>query len=208
QRGDFSGAADQLAKSAALNEDAGLNLRLSYYLTQASRLKDAVAVLERARTRWPNDPDVAYFLGLGYDDTAQTAKGVGVMQDAVKLKPDSREARFQLGSMLEKLNRMDEAEKAFRALLELKPDDPVALNYLGYSLADRGMKLTEAERLINKAVSLDADNGAYLDSLGWVHHKMGRNDKAAGELERALLKMGSDDTVWDHYGDILSDLGR
>ncbi|MCX5795467.1 MAG: tetratricopeptide repeat protein [Elusimicrobia bacterium] len=208
KEGDWARALDDLKTSAALGEDPALNLRLSYYATQAGRLTDAVRTLEAAHGRWPGNDQIAYFLALGYDDVKESGKSVALLRQVLELKPGWREARFQLGTILEKLNRMAEAEKEFRRLLADQPDDASALNYLGYSLADRGLKLAEAERLIREAVRLAPTNAAYLDSLGWVLHKQGRSTEAVSELRSAAARGPEDSTVWDHLGDASSAAGE
>ncbi len=207
RKGDFAKAAEYLQASAALGEEPSLSLRLSYYLTQAARLKDAVAVLETAHARWPNNDQVSYFLALGYDDLKDDSSAIKLLRKVLELKPDYRDARYQLAVLLEKQNKIDDAEKEFRALLEQKPDDASVLNYLGFSLADRGLKLNDAEALIARAVQLDPKNPAYEDSLGWVHYKLGRSTEALSELLEALHGLPEDDTVWDHVGDAYAKLG-
>jgi len=82
------------------------------------------------------------------------------------------------------------------------------LNYLGYMLADRGMKLDESLIMIKKAVDLEPANGAYLDSLGWAYFKLGKYDQAEDNLTKASLHMGSDPTVQQHLGDLYQRTGR
>ncbi|MDE2292533.1 MAG: tetratricopeptide repeat protein, partial [Elusimicrobia bacterium] len=176
--GDFKEAARQVQDSAALPEDAALNLRLSYYLTQAGELKEAVAALEKAEARWPDNEEVAYFLGLGYDDLKETPKAEAMMERVLKLKPGHRDALFQLGALREKAGDIKGAEQAFLPLIQAHPNDAAALNYLGYSLADRGLELPAAEGYIRRAVALSPQDGAYQDSLGWVLHKEGRDQEA------------------------------
>jgi tetratricopeptide (TPR) repeat protein len=204
---DWARALDELKTSAALGDDPTLNLRLSYYATQAGRLADALRILEAAHGRWPGNDQIAYFLALGYDDVKQSGKAVTLLRQVLELKPGWYEARFQLATILEKLNDMAEAEKEFRRLLADKPDDASALNYLGYSLADRGLNLAEAERLIREAVRLAPANAAYLDSLGWVLYKQGRSTEAVAELGSAAAGDPEDSTVWDHLGDAWSAAG-
>ena len=199
--GDFGKAADTLKDSAALADDPALAMRLSYYLTQAGRLPEAVRVLEQAHERWPQNDQVAYFLALGYDDTKREADAVKLLRQVVALKPEYHDARYQLAVVLEKTGDIAGSEAQFRKLLAAQPDDASALNYLGYSLADRGMKLDEAEKMIEQAVALDPKNGAYQDSLGWVHYKLGRSTQAVADLQRALQLLPDDDTVWEHLGD-------
>jgi len=208
QAGDYAGAAAALSGSSALQEDVESNLRLSFYLTQAGQTKDAVAALERAHARWPQHNGIAYFLALGYDDIKQSGKAADVLREILKRNPDFRDARFQLGAIYEKIGRMDDAEREFRALLDKHPDDAAALNYLGYSLADRGMKLDDAEKLIREAVRLAPGNGAYRDSLGWVEFKRGRYPQALEDLREALRLLPEDSTVWEHAGDVHRALGE
>jgi tetratricopeptide (TPR) repeat protein len=98
----------------------------------------------------------------------------------------------------------------FRKVLAGDPQNSMTLNYLGYMLADRGMKLDEALTLIKKAVDLDPTNGAYLDSLGWAYFKLGKYDQAEDNLNKAshLQRMGSDPTVQEHLGDLFQKTGR
>lgn len=208
RRGERLQAAEYLRASAALTEDPGLNLRLSYHLSHTGRLKEAVRVLEEARRRWPQNDQIAYFLALGYDDLRRTAEAARLLREVLAVKPDSREARYQLAVVLEKGGRFAEAEREFRELIARRPDDASALNYLGYSLADRGVRLEEAEALARRAVSLDPQNGAYRDSLGWALFRQGRSTEAAAHLASALALLPEDETIWDHWGDVAAARGN
>ena len=88
------------------------------------------------------------------------------------------------------------------------PKNAMALNYLGYMLADRGTRLDEALGYIRRAVALDPQNGAYLDSLGWAYYKMGNYDLAEENLRRASERIGNDPTVHDHLGELYQKTGR
>jgi tetratricopeptide (TPR) repeat protein len=200
QENDFAAAVGHVKESAALPQDAALNLRLSYYLTQASDLPEAVAVLERAHERWPRNEELSYFLALGYDDLKAPRKAVKLMTQVLEIRPEHRDARFQLGAIYEKIGDIKNAEKQFREIISRHPNDASALNFLGYSLADRGLKLDDAEKLIRRAVDLHPQNGAYLDSLGWVYFKQGRMEQALTTLREAAGLLPTDDAVWEHLG--------
>src|SRR6185436_9545992 len=86
--------------------------------------------------------------------------------------------------------------------------NPGALNYLGYMLADRNVRLEEAHQMIKKALELDPENGAYLDSLGWVYFRQGNLMEAESILIRAIQKMGKDPTVHDHLADVYFKQGK
>lgn len=100
------------------------------------------------------------------------------------------------------------AEAGFRAALDLQPENASVLNYLGYSLVERGEKLDEALDMIERAVARQPDNGAIVDSLGWALYKLGRFDEAVGYLERAASLEAVDPIINDHLGDALWVVGR
>jgi tetratricopeptide (TPR) repeat protein len=110
--------------------------------------------------------------------------------------------------MYEKMKRYEDAEREFRKLISEDPENASALNYLGYTLADRNIRLNEALEMIQRAVKLEPDNGAYLDSLGWVYYRMGDLENAERYLVRAVEKFSKDPTVHDHLGDVYAKMGR
>ena len=124
-------------------------------------------------------------------------------------KPDEKEyVYFLRGSTYERQKKYDQAEEMFRKVLAVNPQNTMTLNYLGYMLADRGVKLEEALGYIKKALELDPANGAYLDSLGWAYFKLGKYDLAEENLVKAAQRINSDPTVQDHLGDLYQKTGR
>ena len=115
---------------------------------------------------------------------------------------------FMRGELAERQKHFDAAEQAFRQVLEIDPDSAMALNYLGYMLADKGMKLQEALKMIRKAVDLEPWNGAYLDSLGWTYFKLGDFELAEENLGKAVDRTQTDPTVHMHLGDLYEKTGR
>jgi tetratricopeptide (TPR) repeat protein len=126
-----------------------------------------------------------------------------------------RRLRVVLADAYFAMKDVDKAEEQLRAILEDDPDDALALNNLGYNLADRGLKLAEAEAMCRRAVEQDRDDrrrsgdaapasGTYLDSLGWALFRRGKLDEAKAVLESAvaLPDASGDPTVWDHLGDV------
>ncbi|WP_288938268.1 tetratricopeptide repeat protein [uncultured Roseovarius sp.] len=108
----------------------------------------------------------------------------------------------------ERLDNWPEAEADFRKALELNPGQPQVLNYLGYSLVEKQIKLDEALSLIEQAVASQPNSGYIVDSLGWVLYRLGRYDEAIGHMERAAELMPVDPVVNDHLGDVLWAVGR
>jgi tetratricopeptide (TPR) repeat protein len=145
----------------------------------------------------------------------EKAKNYGEMGKAIdaadKLstdKDDKESIAFMRGAMYEKMKNFGAAEAEFRKVLDLNPKNPSALNYLGYMLADRNVRVPEALEMITQALELDPDNGAYLDSLGWAYYRMGDLDKAESSLQRAIERFSKDPTVHDHLGDVYFKQGR
>jgi Flp pilus assembly protein TadD len=92
--------------------------------------------------------------------------------------------------------------------MELDPEQPSLLNYLGYSWVDQGQQLDRAMDLIRKAVKLKPDDGFYVDSLGWAHYRLGEYEEAARQLERAVELEPNDPIINDHLGDAYWQVGR
>lgn len=117
--------------------------------------------------------------------------------------PGERDLLFVRAAALERLDRFEEAEEAFLELLEIRPEDVNAANYLGYLWAERDVRLNEALALINRAVTVEPENPAFLDSLGWVYFRLGTMDEAEFWLRRAIAIEGSDGTLLAHLGEVL-----
>ena len=115
---------------------------------------------------------------------------------------------YRLGIAYERTKRWPKAEDAFRKALELFPNEPRVLNYLGYSWVDMDRNLEEGLKMIETAVSLRPQDGYIVDSLGWAFYRLGRYDEAVRELERAVELRPGDPTINDHLGDALWRAGR
>lgn len=115
---------------------------------------------------------------------------------------------FQRGIANERLKKWDKAEPDFRKALELNPEQPQVLNYLGYSWVDMNRNLQEGLEMIKKAVDLRPDDGYIVDSLGWAYYRLGRFEDSVVELERAAELRAGDATINDHLGDAYWRVGR
>ena len=120
-----------------------------------------------------------------YRDAGKSDMGLQILRDWVGDEPENAQARYQLGAYLYLLEEVEEAEQQMRQALRLDPANAAALNFLGYSLAEREEQLDEALELVQRALEIDAWNGAFLDSLGWVYYQMGEFEQARDPLERA-----------------------
>jgi Flp pilus assembly protein TadD len=108
----------------------------------------------------------------------------------------------------ERLDQVDLMESTLRKLIQIKPDHAHAYNALGYSLADRDMRLPEAKQLIEKALAIEPDNAMIVDSMGWVLYRMGDLQGSEKYLAKAYEGSRRDPEVAAHYGEVLWQLGR
>jgi tetratricopeptide (TPR) repeat protein len=118
------------------------------------------------------------------------------------------EAFYSRAVCYERENIWDKAETDFLKAVELSPEEPLVLNYLGYSWVDRNEHLDKALELIKKAVALKPDDGYYVDSLGWAYYKMARYDEAVDQLEHAVELKADDPVINEHLGDAYWRAGR
>ena len=115
---------------------------------------------------------------------------------------------YSRGIVLERTNRWPLAEEDFLKALELKPDQPLVLNYLGYSWVEQGTNLQRAMVLIKRAVTLRPTDGYIVDSLGWAFYRLELYEEAVKYLERAIILRPEDPIITDHLGDIYWHVGR
>jgi len=121
---------------------------------------------------------------------------------------DNEIAWLLLGAIYERQKEFDKAEDEFKKALDVNPRNAQVLNYYGYMLADRGVRLEEALGLIQRAVLLEPHNGAYLDSLGWVYFKLNKPDEAENTLRKAVDREPHDPTIRSHLGDVYAKQGH
>lgn len=197
--------------SRELPEDRSLQFELAGQLAAGGQGDAAVA---RVRSLLKNDDgDREVYVALG--DISSRLKRWSEAEEALaqaerlSRKPAEKQLVFYLqGSLYERQKKFDAAERKFKQLLAEDPGNAGALNYLGYMLADRGVRLEEALGYIRKAVELDPQNGAYLDSLGWVYFRMNNFELAEQYLLKAVERMPYDSTIHDHVGDLYFKTGR
>ena len=157
------------------------------------------------------DREVYLSMANVYDKAKNYSEMAKTLDQAQKLSttPDEIEAiYFTRGAMLEKQKNFDAAEAEFQKVLKADPTNAGALNYLGYMLVDRNVRLAEGLAMIQKALDQDPQNGAYLDSIGWAYYRLDKLDEAAKYLQQALEKTSKDPTVHDHMADVFFKQGK
>jgi tetratricopeptide (TPR) repeat protein len=155
-------------------------------LLQLGRTEQADSVLAVAQQLDPANAEVCFLLGVAHRETGRLEESEVMLRRALDLRPRDERTLFELGVLLERMDRADEAAAVFDQVLEIDPSNAVARNYLGFMLADRGIRLQESLAHLEIAVAQEPSNGYYLDSLGWVHYRLGDLREATELLERAV----------------------
>ena len=146
-----------------------------------------------------------YEQGRRYPEAEQAARKA----ESLASEPQDNEiAWLLLGAVYDKQKQYDKAEEEFKKALDVNPKNAQVLNYYGYMLADRGVRLDEAHDLIQRAVDQEPFNGAYLDSLGWVYFKQNKLEEAEAMLRKAVEHEPRDPTIRLHLGDVLAKQGH
>ena len=209
--------ATAVAKEAVqkMPDDRDLRMVLDAQLADNGEVDKSITDVKSFLKGGPNDREVYVRLSIIYTRAKRWKEAMDALAQAEKLatKPDEKAyVSFLRGDVYQRQKMYDEADTEFRKVLSLvSPADPqtaATLNYLGYMNADRGMKLEESLSFVKQALVLEPNNGAYLDSLGWVYFKLGKYDQAEESLNKAAVHMGADPTVQEHLGDLYQKTGR
>ena len=187
-------------------------------MVAASQLADmgsTAPAIERVKSLLKGNPadDEKVYVALAQmysrvQDWNNAEQNINKAIDIAVKQEDKDYAIFVAGSIYERQKKYDKAEEAFRRVIADDPKNAMALNYLGYMLADRGTRLDEALGYIRRAVALEPQNGAYLDSLGWAYYKMGNYELAEENLRRASERTTDDPTIHEHLADLYQKTGR
>ena len=214
----FSKAAANYEQSLVVNPD-----RPSPYLHLAELLlgplkesERAVKVLMEARQHFPRTPEIAYYLGIAQRESKHPQEAVATFEEALhEAELDGGEitnARFffDYGAAAEQAGFYDKAANLFQKSIALDPANGAdSYNYLAYMWAEHNMRLGEAEQMIKLALQSDPNNGAYIDTLGWLEYRQGKFDQALVDLLRAAQKLTRDDpVVFEHIGDTFAKMNK
>jgi tetratricopeptide (TPR) repeat protein len=208
QKGQMAQANEWLSQIPASVDPIRLASRRAELLVQQGRTDEARLVLSQIKTATPEQSRrKALVLAQWLREHKQTAAAHEVVQQALTDHPDNPELLTELSLIAEQLKRFDEMEAILRSLMKSHPKDPHAYNALGYSLADRKIRLQEARELVTQAVQLTPEDPYIQDSLGWVEFRMGNHQEALRILQ-AAYKAKPDAEIAAHLGEVLWTLGK
>ena len=201
---------ERVASASPLSHNARIQRALN--LDQIDRSDEAIADLERLVEANASDREAVMALGNILRGRKKFAECANVYSKAVDgiVKPQKTDwlVYYFRGICYERSKQWPKAEGDMKAALELSPDQPLVLNYLGYSWVDQGVNLEEGMRMIRRAVEQRADDGYIVDSLGWAYYRMGDFENAVKYLEQAVELKPEDPTINDHLGDAYWRVGR
>jgi tetratricopeptide (TPR) repeat protein len=183
-------------------KNALMHMSIIYY--KQKDFDSGIAVLEQAMPGLPT-PDkleLIPYLSSFYKEKGMADAALALLQEGIGMDPENTDLMFELGVIHDRQGNADLALEQMQTVVKLDPEHADALNYIGYSYADKGIRLDEAEAMIKKALALKPDNGYIIDSLGWVYFRQGRLDEALAELQRAVALIPEDPVVLEHLGDI------
>ena len=172
----------------------------------AGNSTEAMTIAARAAQQCPDSLAPRILVARLHQDAKQFAEAEKDWRGIVSAHPEQVGAWLDLAFCREQLGDLAGAQQAARDVLAREPDNPTVLNFLGYLLADHNRDLDEAANLIGRAVRQDPDNGAFVDSMGWLYYRQGRLVDARRELEKAALLTHGDPVVLEHLGDVYKDL--
>ena len=201
---------DKIPKNSALQD--AIDIRKAFNLNSLDRVDEAKAILEELAKKNPKDIQPLEALGNIARSRKDYPAAITYFSRAIALirKPAERDWGYYYarGTAYERTKDWPAAETDLKRALALSPEQPLVLNYLGYSWIDQGRNMKEGMRLIEKAVQLKPDDGYIVDSLGWAYFKQGNYKEAVKYLERAVEIKPEDPTLNDHLGDAYWQVGR
>ena len=207
------GKALQTGKEAMAKYPADPGIRTSYALLlgENEQTDDAVKILRAQLRQDTSDRETyvniaqVYERGRRYKQAEESARAAETLPGQPH---DNEMVWFLLGAIYERQKLYDRAEEQFKTVLAVNPKDAAVLNYYGYMLGDLGIRLDEAQSLVERALKEEPYNGGYLDSLGWIYFKENRAVDAEAMLRKALARESHDPTIHAHLGDVYAKLGR
>ena len=203
-------AYEKIDPASPLRESAQIQIALN--LDRTNQTDKGIALLEQISTRSPQPMRALVSLGDLLRSRERFVEAANAYGHAIDLITEPGKRYWSLyyarGVSLERAGQWEAAEKDLVQAGKLDPDQPLVLNYLGYSWIEKGQRLTEAVHMIERAVQLAPNDGYIVDSLGWAHYKLGQYERSAEYLERAVSLRPEDPTINEHLGDAYWRCGR
>ncbi|MBS1814517.1 MAG: tetratricopeptide repeat protein [Acidobacteria bacterium] len=205
--------ATEVAAAAAKAFPKDRNVQQAYgaQLADSGKAEEGIALVKAQLNGKTEDRDTYVSLAQMYIRLRRWQDAASMLDKAEAMTSKDQDKLFIYflrGNLADRQKHYDDAEKQFRKVLKIDPNNASAMNYLGYMFADHDMKLQEAVSLLKKAVELDPQNGSFLDSLGWAYFKLGQYKEAEEYLQKAVNRSPDEAAIHDHLGEVYEKTGR
>jgi len=192
-------------------DDSSIRSSLAMMLGEARQPDEAIKLLQVGLKGGAGDRETFLSYAQIYERSHRftEAETAARKAESLAVQPaDNELAWLILGAIFERQKQYEKAEEEFKKVIDVNPKNAMVLNYYGYMLADRGIRLDEAHDFIQRALDQEPFNGAYLDSLGWAYYKQNKLEQAELTLRKAVERESHDPTIREHLGDVLAKQGR
>ena len=200
---DFNAAYENLDKlTQESNYFIPARIRMAYILQSQEKTDEAIELLRDTIDLKQGNPQLYLMLSTLYEGREQYHDAVSVLKEGLAHNERDTDILYRMGIVLDKLQRNEECLEKMEMILAIDPKHADALNYIGYTYADKGIQLDRAQELIERAAKYKPNSGYIIDSLGWVYFRKGFYDKALIELKRAITLTPEDPVINEHLGDV------
>jgi tetratricopeptide (TPR) repeat protein len=203
EKGDLDGAYEQLNQ---LNPESSYfinaRIQMAYILQKQGNTSEAVELLRGTIDLKEGNPQLYLMLSTLYEGIEQYHNAMIVLEEGLSHSERDTDLLYRMGIVLDKLKRNEECLEHMEMILDIDPQHADALNYIGYTYADKGIHLDRAQELIERAIKYKPNSGYIIDSLGWVYFRKGLYDRALIELKKAMELTPEDPVINEHLGDV------
>ena len=184
------------------------HIQAAYLYDRRDQTQKAIETVQSALKKKNDQKEIFGLLASLYRKQKDYPKAIEAMERVIGLDSKNDQAHFQLGALYDETKNKEKSIANMKKAIELNPKNAAALNYLGYTWAEMGIRLDEAESLIQRALKIEPNDGFYIDSLGWVYYQKGDYSQAVELLERAVEITVDDPTIIEHLADAYEKAGK
>jgi tetratricopeptide (TPR) repeat protein len=203
EKGDLKKAIEEFLKVDPKSEEFSNALKnLAFLYIKTGSPDDGIKTMERYLGEVKPTVEIYILLSMLYEEKTDYVKGIASLEEARRIEPNNPDVLYQIGMLHEKTGNTDTALTFMEEVLKIDAEYANALNFIGYTWAEKGIRLDEAEAMIKKAITKKPEDGYILDSLGWVYYKKGNYNGALTAILKAHQLMPDDPTIAEHLGDV------
>ena len=192
---------------AATDTSAELYVQVGFYYYEKNNFKKSAEVFKKGSDKFPDDFRLNYLLGNSFYRLGDNRSALEPLEKALELNPSDLNTLSNLGLVYDDLRMNEECSRLYEQAFKYHPDNILLLNNYAYHLSEIGEKLTEAKEMSKKTLEKEPDNASYLDTYGWILYKLKDYKNAVIYIEKAI-KLGKNETLYDHLGDVYEAMGE